>query len=491
MPKKLNLSGSDREFFSTVARAAFLNPFSGEKAELERRIAGTGDGVSNDETNRRAVSAVSARLDKLADSQKDDLRRYSADDREILKNAFLFSFYHKYAGAFDELIDKQLKHGEEPVPVPFAGELMEEFTGKGLSPAAACGYMAMFHQLRRAHFFLKRKLIGRSPAMTRFRLLLWNNIFTRDIRWYERYLWNHMELFHTLILGETGTEKESAADAMGHSGFIPFDENKKRFARSFTSAFIPASISQYPEGAIEAELFGRERGDSSGMLTRCVPHGSIFLEEIEEMTPRMQANLLKILQHRSFNPVGLDGKPRFQGRIIAATSRSMEDLHADSHIRDDLLYLLSSNAVYAPSLRERIEERPEELHDVADSILERIIGRPAPELSEVVRKALKQGSAPDYPWPGNIRELEGAVRRILITGEYEENRPKVYPDIQNRLVDGIQHGSLSAQELLGYYCALLYRKLGTYGEVARRTGLDWRTAKKHADRFEGIESPGQ
>ena len=84
-----------------------------------------------------------------------------------------------------------------------------------------------------------------------------------------------------------------------------------------------------------------------------------------------------------------------------------------------------------------------------------------------------------YRWPGNVRELEQAVRRIVLTGRYTGDAAGVHIGEEDQLIESMRSGSLSAHELLRWYCALLYRRFGTYAEVAQRTGLDRRTARKH------------
>ena len=115
--------------------------------------------------------------------------------------------------------------------------------------------------------------------------------FTRDILFYQQHLTGRMEDFSTLILGDTGTGKGTAASAIGRSGFIPFNEKTGTFSESFTKAFVSINLSQFPEGIIESELFGHRKGAFTGaveahegMFDTCSPHGSIFLDEIGDIS---------------------------------------------------------------------------------------------------------------------------------------------------------------------------------------------------------------
>jgi transcriptional regulator of acetoin/glycerol metabolism len=108
-----------------------------------------------------------------------------------------------------------------------------------------------------------------------------------------------------------------------------------------------------------------------------------------------------------------------------------------------------------------------------------MMGKPSPELSAMVRGVIERQLGFDYPWPGNVRELEQSVRRILLKCTYEGDEKSVAPDLRSKLIEGIAAGDIRIQNLVQGYCYLLYRRHGTFEEVARRAGLDRRTVKKH------------
>ncbi len=316
---------------------------------------------------------------------------------------------------------------------------------------------------------------------------LWDCVFTHDIRWFETRLWNRMEDFSVLLLGETGTGKGAAAAAIGRSGFIPFDPARNCFAASFTRNFVAMNLSQYSEGVLESELFGHRKGaftgaveNHEGLFSRCAPHGVIFLDEIGDVAVPVQIKLLQVLQERLFYPVGSHEARRFSGRVVAATNRPLDELRGAGRFRDDLYYRLCSDVITLPTLRERLREDPAELYLLLASILQRLTGESDGRGQALVRKALERDLERGYPWPGNVRELEQAVKRIVLTGEYRGGEPRGRGrDETERLCGGVRDGSFSAEELLVRYCALLYRRHGSYEEVARRTRLDRRTVKRY------------
>jgi hypothetical protein len=487
MIKPLLLTPVERDFFKTVAQAAFTNPFSQARIELDRKIAGSDAAMSWDELVELAITRIVERLAQLRTAGRDDLQCYGTDDRDLLRTVFLFDIYHRNRQALDDFILKQLAAGDAPLPVPFAREVLSAMAALGMDEGSCHRFLGIFYQIRRAFYFIETTLTGLSPSMHGLRLQLWNNIFTCNINWYEQHLWNRMEDFSTLLLGETGTGKGAAAAAIGRSGFIPFDGRSGRFSESFTRNFIAINLSQYPESLLESELFGHKKGaftgaieNHDGIFSRCTPHGSIFLDEIGDVSVQVQIKLLQVIQERTFAPVGSHERRRFQGRVIAATNRPLDDLRRAGQFRDDFYYRLCSDIIVAPPLRQRVLEEPRELEALIGSILRRMIGDAAASHARLVRDALQRDLGTHYQWPGNVRELEQAVRRIILTRHYRGDSVSSSPtEPSEHLLAGIEAGTLDAQQLMVEYCGLLYRRFGTYEEVARKTGLDRRTVKKY------------
>ena len=484
--EKAKLSKEEKEFFGLVSRAAFCNPFSELRAELDSKISQCPAHVSDDEKQDVVIERVREQIGRLKSENRARVDLYAGDERYMMQNVFLFDIFHLFADRFDGLIQEQIDEGDQPCRADFTSDVIGMMKRRGFSVTEAYRFFSIFYQIRRGYYFIGKGLIGRSPCMKQLRLHLWNNVFTHDIRWYESRLWNRMEDFSTLLLGETGTGKGVAAAAIGRSGYIPYDPRKGCFEESFSRNFIPVNLSLFPESLIESELFGHRKGSFTGavdhhqgVFSRCSTHGSIFLDEIGDVSIPVQVKLLQVLQERNFSPVGSHQRYRFNGRVIAATNKPLDDLRKNGLFRDDFFYRLCSDVVVVPPLRQRIEEDEKELDDILSHLIVRLTGEESQELVDLFRGAISADVGKDYPWPGNVRELEQAVRRILITGNYQGDALMVAPDLRSRLISGIESGSLDAQELLSGYCNLLYQRLGTYEEVSRRTHLDRRTVKRY------------
>ncbi len=488
--KQKTLTAADRAFFALVSKAAFANPFSEQRAELDRKISGSSRSAPWRDIVPEAVREVSKRIEKLDSATPVRIQDLRPADRDLAEHVFLFDVFHQFGKQFDKLIIDQINAGEEPIPVPFAKKILSLLTKRGFSRALSNRYFSLFYQIRRAFHFIDHGLIGQSNSMRQLRMNLWNNIFTHDIRYYERYLWDKMEDFSTLLVGPTGSGKGAAAAAIGRSCFIPFDDRKQAFAESFTKTFIPVNLSQYPETLLESELFGHTKGaftgavaSHDGLFALCGPHGSIFLDEIGDINPQVQIKLLQILEERIFSPVGSHKKLYFHGRVIAATNRSINQLRQQGRFRDDFYYRLCSDCIAVPALQQRIRENTDELDELIAYTVERITGHKAEELIKTVKDVIDKNLGKDYHWPGNVRELAQCIRRVIIKRDYAGDTTIAPLDLRTKLFGDIDSGTLRAHQLLAAYCTVLYQEHGTYEQVARLTGLDRRTVKKHIQSY--------
>jgi len=485
-PKRLGTE--ERNFFRTVYHAAFANPFSDLREKLDLKIAGLFPSASRRESINKCIKEVDKKIKRLEEAGRGNINAFTGQDKTIIKIVFLFDIFHKFRDRFDKLIYDQIKKGDVPIPVNFADEAMNMLHKRGISGNHIIHYLNLSYQLRRAFFFISHSLVGTSPCMRELRYNLWNNVFTHNIDLYDKFLWNRMEDFSTLILGETGTGKGTAAMAIGRSGYIPFDVKKGCFSESFTSAFSSLNLSQFPETLLESELFGHKKGaftgavdNYKGVFDRCSPYGSILLDEIGEVPSHVQIKLLQVLQERVVTPVGGHIKSRFHGRVIAATNRSMEDITGGNIFRDDFYYRLCSDIIEMPPLRRRIEQEETELDDLLSFTIERMTGTLSGDFIQKVKRVIDRQLGKDYHWPGNVRELEQCVRRVLLRQNYEGEKKRTKSGIKHNLILGIEKGDIDAQKLVAGYCTLLYNKYNSYSKTARITGLDRRTVKKYID----------
>lgn len=493
------LKERERRFLRQLEETIYSNPFGIDPALLAARFPGVSPNPSanlSPNLSRRPeargsgghhFSMLAAPLERLLDGLAERgitrLQQLSGEEREWLKHGLLFRSYHNCTEALDRHIEQQLAQPEHPLPVPFARTVLGELERCGFSAREALRYFGFFFQLRRAYYFIDRALVGRTTSMQTLRRGLWNLLFTEDARLYDRYLWDRMEDFSTLLLGETGTGKGAAAAAIGRSGYIPYDAQSGCFRSAFTQAFIATNLSQFPENLIESELFGHRKGAFTGavdhykgLLTRCSRYGSLFLDEIGDVSVTVQIKLLKVLQERCFTPVGSHEEKRFSGRIVAATNRSLPELRKSGRFRDDFYYRVSSQVLHMPSLNQRLEESPEELVLMVRLLLERMLGGPVEQVLDQVMGIIKRDLPTGYPWPGNVRELEQVIRRCLLSRRIE---PEAFAATAAGSARDSEELSLTARELMSRYCGALFRRYGTYEAVARHSGLDRRTVKKY------------
>jgi DNA-binding NtrC family response regulator len=207
-----------------------------------------------------------------------------------------------------------------------------------------------------------------------------------------------------LIQGESGVGKEVVAHLVHTSS------NRK------DAPFIKVNCAALPSELLESELFGYEKGAFTGAMGRkqgkfeAAEGGTIFLDEIGETSPRLQAKLLHVLQDRTFSRVGGNREIHADVRIVCATNRRLEQMVRDGEFREDLFFRLNVVSILIPPLRDRREE----MEPLCDLFLRRysaLYERPIARLSDLLVSAFER-----YPFPGNIRQLENMIKRIIVLG---------------------------------------------------------------------------
>jgi transcriptional regulator with GAF, ATPase, and Fis domain len=234
---------------------------------------------------------------------------------------------------------------------------------------------------------------------------------------------------------------------------------------------------------VESELFGHRRGaftgavaDRKGWLETCPETGSVFLDELGDLDPAIQVKLLRVIETRTFHPVGDTAGLQFRGKLITATNRDLPDLMRRGVFREDLYYRLCSDQVATPSLAEQLAASPGVLKELVSYMARRVAGQEADPLAAEVMQWIGEKLGREYPWPGNYRELEQCVKNVLIRRNYRPSRA-ASQDPMEEFVGRLRAGELSADELLSRYATMIYERVGSYEETARRLGLDRRTVK--------------
>jgi two-component system, NtrC family, response regulator HydG len=280
---------------------------------------------------------------------------------------------------------------------------------------------------------------------------------------------------NVLILGETGTGKELVARAI------------HRNSPRAQGPFVVVNCAALPETLLESELFGHERGAFTGALSRkegrfvLAHRGSIFLDEIGELSLTTQAKILRVLQSREFEPLGSTRTLKVDVRIIAATNRKLEAMVREGRFRDDLFYRLNVFPVVLPPLRERLEDLPL----LAEHFLRTYRAKNRRDIKALAPEALQAMRA--YSWPGNIRELENVIERgvivcpgetltlrdlpenlqsaawVLPVDETEAELPELERQLIRRTLEKVDGQRRAAAEILGISLDELDLKLRSYG----------------------------
>lgn len=221
-----------------------------------------------------------------------------------------------------------------------------------------------------------------------------------------------------LITGESGTGKELIARTI--------HDRSKRAGQPF----VPVNCGAIPEDLLENELFGHVRGAFTGAQHSrsgrfmTAKEGTIFLDEIGEISPRLQAKLLRVLQEREFNPLGSDVATRTNARFVAATNRDLREAIPAGQFREDLYYRLAILSLELPPLR----ERPEDIPPLVEHFLRRFSGDHRRTIDKAAMERLQA-----YDWPGNVREMENLIERVVTLTDHDEIHVADLPELAGHL----------------------------------------------------------
>jgi two-component system response regulator PilR (NtrC family) len=295
-----------------------------------------------------------------------------------------------------------------------------------------------------------------------------------------------------LITGESGTGKDLVARAVHYNSL-------RR-----EHPFVALNCGALPETLLESELFGHMRGAFTGAdtnkkgLVEVAERGTIFLDEIGEMTPTMQVKLLRVLQDRRFRRLGGTEEVQADIRVIAATNQDLQKMVAEGRFREDLYYRINVIQMHLPPLR----ERGKDVLLLADHFLEKYsegIEKPVRSISHEAQELLSA-----YAWPGNVRELENAIERAVALEETpvvlpeslpaqvraERSKPGAangsVPQSSNGLPDLKEGFDLEAlgEEFYRHYIALaLERADGVQTKAAEMLGMSFRSFRYYAKKF--------
>ena len=276
-----------------------------------------------------------------------------------------------------------------------------------------------------------------------------------------------------LIHGESGTGKELVARAIHFSG-----------SRA-DKPFIVVSCAALTETLLESELFGYEKGAFTGASAQVrgkfelADGGSIFLDEIGDISPKLQADLLRVLQERRFYRLGGTEEVQVDVRIVAATNKNLAEEVKLGHFREDLFYRLNVIEIRIPPLRERREDIP----ILAEHFVQRISSELGKDVAGISGAALKQLISHD--WPGNVRELENVIERAIVTcrnGLLDESDFSWLQSSAERSweVPDVPLEELERRAIL----AALERKHGNVKEASAALGIDRSTLYDKLKRYE-------
>jgi Response regulator containing CheY-like receiver, AAA-type ATPase, and DNA-binding domains len=268
-----------------------------------------------------------------------------------------------------------------------------------------------------------------------------------------------------LISGESGTGKELVARAI-------HNQSKRKNA-----PFVEINSAAIPEELVESELFGYAKGAFSGAVQakkgkfEIADGGTLFLDEIGDMSPRVQAKMLRVLEEQRFEPVGSNVAVKTDVRVISATNKNLDELIESGNFRHDLFYRLNVIPFQIPPLRERLEDIPA-LVDHFNRKFSHSYGKRPKEFTPEAIEAMQ-----NYPWLGNVRELKNTIERIVIMSAKQKISADDLPIVSGEMPPASSYRFPSFKEAIdAYQREFIQRKLaeagGNISKAAEAMGVD-------------------
>jgi DNA-binding NtrC family response regulator len=275
-----------------------------------------------------------------------------------------------------------------------------------------------------------------------------------------------------LIIGESGTGKELVARLI-HA------RSNRRFG-----PFVVENCGALAEGVLESELFGHERGAFTGAVARrrgkieLADEGTLFLDEIGDVSPKVQVDLLRVLQDHQLTRVGANAPIPVNFRLITATHRDLEAEVAAGRFREDFYFRINVFIIPLPPLRERTEDIPA----LAEHFLKHFTTQMNRRISGFTPEAMTALVA--YPWPGNVRELQNAIERAIVMCKGEQIEASHFPFAVRPAAPDVSLSSVEAAHIRQVLAALSYN----VAQAARALGIDRVTLYSKMKKY-GIERP--
>ncbi len=367
-------------------------------------------------------------------------------------------------GSIETAIEAMKAGAYHYIVKPFKNEEMVLLVNRAMERASLAKENSVLRRELHKSFSVE-SIIGKSPAMT--------------------------EVFETikkvasasatvLIDGESGSGKELVARAIHNSG--------SRKAKQF----IPVNCTAIPEALMESELFGHVKGSFTGAvadkrgLFEEANHGTLFLDEIGDLSPTLQAKLLRVLQDKQIRPVGGTQLKQIDVRFLAATHRDLSTMVKDGKFREDLFYRLNVLPVRVPPLRERVQDIP--------LLVENFITKFSAQNNSKVRGVTSEAMATlmAHPWPGNVRELENVIERavVLCPNELIDTQDVMGRALEaaKRSIDNLFSDTPTLEKLEERYIKLILGQTHNQKDKAAKTlGINRRTLYRK-ERIYGLVS---